>query len=341
MASPSLAALAALPNRFRLTLLTMFPSVTEYLRDQEFTEDVRFVDFLNGPLRFSLATLWRLRRERFDCSVIPYAHNRIEYNVFSRAVGARWRIGFRYQRQKRMNLPGLNQCVLDEEPHLHNVQEHLRWAAQLIGTDWRTLPDDTLFRTSPEAADEAGAFLNTRGLEQASPLIGIHASCNPLKNQQRRCWPAPRFTEFIERLAGQVPSARFLVFEGPQDARITRQVHTESGLVALAKLLPMRVVGALIRRCQLFLSNDSGLMHVAAACKVPCVAIFGPTNPTWVRPWKTECIVVSRHLPCSPCFYYSSRPLGCPANLDYACVRELPVEQVEHAALRLLKVGQA
>jgi len=86
------------------------------------------------------------------------------------------------------------------------------------------------------------------------------------------------------------------------------------------------------------LSNDSGLMHTAAACRVPCVSIYGATNPVWDGPWKTEVVVVSRHLPCSPCFYYSSRPLDCPAKLDYACVRELPVEDVEKAARQLLEL---
>jgi heptosyltransferase-2 len=98
----------------------------------------------------------------------------------------------------------------------------------------------------------------------------------------------------------------------------------------------MRVVAGLMRRCHIFLSNDSGLMHTAAACRMPCVSIFGPTNAVWMRPWNTPCVVVSRRLPCSPCFYYSCRPLLCPAGLNFACMRDLPVDMVYAAVQQLL-----
>jgi heptosyltransferase-2 len=179
--------------------------------------------------------------------------------------------------------------------------------------------------------------VRTNRLDVAAPLVGVHPSCNPLKNQQKRCWPPTHFVQLIERLSRRFPNARFLLFEGPEDVQLAKLIRENAHSITVANQLPVGTVGALIRRCQLFVSNCSGLIHIAAACKVPTVGIYGPTNPTWDRPWKTEAIVVSRRLPCSPCFYYSSRPLDCVANLDYACVRELPVDDVERAALQLLK----
>jgi heptosyltransferase-2 len=337
MASPALEALASREESFRITILTMFPSVAEYLREQNFTDDVRFVDFLQGTKPEVFAKLWALRRERFDASVITYPHNRIEYNVVSRIIGARERIGFRYQRQRHVNLSGLNHVVFEEDPLLHVVQENLRWAAYLTGEDAATLRDDMIFRNSSESVAAADQFMKAQALGDASPLIGIHPSCNVLKNQQNRCWPPDHFVQFIERMSRKLPSAKFLLFEGPSDAQLAQMIRHNAQSVAVARMLPVRVVGALIRNCDLFVSNCSGLIHIAAACKVPTVGIYGPTNPTWDGPWKTESIIVTRQLPCSPCFYYSSRPLDCPAKLDYACVRELPVEEVERAAMQLLK----
>jgi len=337
MASPAIAALAARPAEFQLTLLTMFQSVAAYLREQEFTDDVRLVDFLHAGKLAVFRLLWQLRQERFDVSIVSYPQNRIQYNGVNFVIGARERIGFRYTKQRDRNLPGLNHKVFDEEPALHVVQENLRWAAYLTGTDLSALPDDMLFHHAPESVQAAQNFLASEKLDDASPLIGLHPSCNPLKNQQSRCWPPHQFVEFIERMGRNVPEARFLLFEGPQDAQLAQLVRQNTQSVHVARMLPIGVVGALIHRCHLFVSNCSGLIHVAAACKVPTVGIYGPTNPTWDKPWKTESIVVTKGLPCSPCFYYSSRPLDCPAKLDYACVRELPVEDVERAALRLLK----
>jgi heptosyltransferase-2 len=341
MASPALAAMAARPDRFSLTLLTMFPMVTEYLREQSFTDDVRFVDFIKGHKAHVFRELWKLRQEQFDISVLPYPQNRIEYNGVSAFVGARQRLGYRYTKQRHRNLPILNHVVLDEDVSLHVVEENLRWAAFLLGDKPESLPTDMVFEHRAASIQQADEFLKGNGLTQASPLIGMHPSCNVLKNQQNRCWPPDHFVQFIERMGKRVPSARFLLFEGPMDAQLAGRIRQNAGSVTVARMLPVPVVGALIHRCDLFVSNCSGLIHVAAACKVPTVGIYGPTNPAWDRPWKTPSVVVSRHLPCSPCFYYSSRPLDCPAGLDYACVRELPVEDVERAALGLLKLVPA
>jgi ADP-heptose:LPS heptosyltransferase len=337
MASPALMALASRRAEFSLTLLTMFPMVRDYLREQPFTEDVRFLDFIKGGKPYVFRELWKLRREQFDISILPYPHNRIEYNGVSAFIGARCRIGFRYTKQRHVNLANLNHVVFDEDVSLHVVEENLRWAAHLLGEESNSLPTDLVFEHSAESAKQAEEFLRASRLTNASPLIGMHPSCNVMKNQQNRCWPPGQFVQFIERMSQRLPSARFLLFEGPMDAQLAGMIRQNAESVSVARMLPVAVVGALIRRCALFVSNCSGLIHAAAACKVPTVGIYGPTNPVWDRPWGTNATVLSRHLPCSPCFYYSSRPLDCPAKLDYACVRDLPVEDVERAALELLK----
>lgn len=340
MASPALAALAEQPDRFQLTILTMFPMVREYLNEQGFTGDIRFLDFIKGTKPYVFRELWKLRREGFDVSVLPYPHNRREYNAVAAVIGARQRIGYRYTKQRRRNLPGLNHVVLDEDVALHVVEENLRWAALLRGDKVESLSPEMVFRHSPAAQQQAEDFLRSNGLVGTAPLIGMHPSCNVLKNQQNRCWPPGQFVQFIERLSRRVPTARFILFEGPTDAQLASMIRQNAASVTVARMLPVPTVGALIRRCNLFVSNCSGLIHIAAACKVPTVGIYGPTNTVWDRPWRVESAVLTRNLPCSPCFYYSSRPLDCPAGLDYACVRELPVDDVERAALRLLKLQE-
>ncbi len=339
MCSPSLKALAAVPDRFRLTLVTMFPSVADYLREQQFSDDVRDIRFLGMNKWGIFRECMPLRRERFDVSVIPYAMNRLGYNILSRVVGADYRIGFRYGRQGVRNCPWLNQCALDEDVTLHGVQENLRWAGKLLGCDWRELDDRMVCRVSDKSLKKADEFAREQRLDGAWPLVGIHAGCNSLKNQHNRCWPAARFGELIQRLAKRWPGLRVVLLEGHEEAKMNRTVCAsvggDEGRVVVARRLPVQTVAGLIRRCQFFVSNVSGPMHVAAAIGVPVVGIYGPTNPVWDGPWKTPHVVVTRGLPCSPCFHYSSRPLTCPAGLDYACVRELPVDDVESAAARL------
>jgi heptosyltransferase-2 len=94
-----------------------------------------------------------------------------------------------------------------------------------------------------------------------------------------------------------------------------------TGKTAIAEL------PALLSRCQLFLGNDSGAMHVAAAVGLPVVAIFGPTDPHGTAPVTPRCTIVQQQPYCSPCFLRR-----CPT--DHRCMTAVTVPMVE-SALRL------
>lgn len=94
---------------------------------------------------------------------------------------------------------------------------------------------------------------------------------------------------------------------------------------------------AALRRCQLFVGADASLVHLSAALSLPSVVIFGPTNETYVRPWKIPHRVVRHDLPCAPCFEYGARPLSCHASRDFECVRSISVGDVASACQDLLR----
>jgi heptosyltransferase-2 len=83
---------------------------------------------------------------------------------------------------------------------------------------------------------------------------------------------------------------------------------------------------ALLSQCHLFLGNDSGAMHVAAAVGLPVVAVFGPTDPCGTAPVTHVATIVQQKPYCSPCFLRR-----CPT--DHRCMTAIPPEMV-HAALR-------
>jgi heptosyltransferase-2 len=116
---------------------------------------------------------------------------------------------------------------------------------------------------------------------------------------------------------------------------IQSQTQNASG-VSLISDKPLRETIAIIGSCDAFVSNDSGLMHVAAAMKVPTVALLGPTNPAFIHPWKTSFKIVRSGIECSPCFYYSPKPLTCPRHIDYRCMAQISVDMVQKALTELL-----
>ena len=84
-----------------------------------------------------------------------------------------------------------------------------------------------------------------------------------------------------------------------------------------------------MKRCNVFVSNDSSLMHVASALQLNVVAILGPTNPNYIHPWQTEHKIVRLNLDCSPCFIYSPQPLICYRDdVKFKCIKELTVDMV-------------
>jgi heptosyltransferase-2 len=89
----------------------------------------------------------------------------------------------------------------------------------------------------------------------------------------------------------------------------------------------------LLSRCQVFVGNDSGAMHVAAAVGLPVVAIFGSTDPYGTAPITSRCTVVQEKPYCSPCFLRR-----CP--IDHRCMTNVQPEAVEAAARSWLRAAE-
>lgn len=109
-------------------------------------------------------------------------------------------------------------------------------------------------------------------------FLAIHpGSGSPSKN-----WPGPSFRALADRLAGD---RAWLLVEGPADRAA---VESLGGGALVARELPPRVLGSLLSRSGIFVGNDSGVSHLAAAFGAPVVALFGPTDPSIWRPLGTR-----------------------------------------------------
>jgi heptosyltransferase-2 len=78
-------------------------------------------------------------------------------------------------------------------------------------------------------------------------------------------------------------------------------------------------------------------MHIASALKLNVIAIIGPTNTNYIHPWQTRHNIVSLNLDCSPCFFYSPKPLTCfRSDIQFKCIKELGIDMVFEAAGKFL-----
>jgi heptosyltransferase-1 len=168
-----------------------------------------------------------------------------------------------------------------------------------------------------------------RLLETPGPRIGlIPFSRRPSKN-----WPEASFAEACRRLR-PATGATFYLFGGRNDA---------DGCAAIAAQLPTSVVnlagatslietGSILKQMDLVIGNDTGPMHMAAACGVPVLALFGPTDPRRTGPYGTRHRVLQIPVSCQPC-----RQRAC-RRKDGDCLSALPVSEVVETALDMLNL---
>lgn len=176
-----------------------------------------------------------------------------------------------------------------------------------------------------EEKDWAAGFLSGKGIGSGA-IIGIApgASYGPAKR-----WMAERFKEVAERLVKD-NGARVVLFGGKDDRGVCSAVLDGLTGLNLAGEIDMRKSIALINRCNLFITNDSGPMHIAAALGIPTAAIFGSTDPNLTRPLGDNVMVIKKHSECSPCFDRECR-YG-----HYNCMELITADDVYDVAKELL-----
>ncbi len=308
--------------------LVMFKGARQMYERTGLFDNVIFHDFLNRPPLESLKLTLRLRR-RYDASVNVYPSNRKEYNIIQLLIGAKARGGVRYLRRDTMELGFLNNRTVTENDSLHCVEENVAICEKVFSFKVDNIPDLQFPLTADDEAF-ADSFMKKNGIAERELVVGMHPGTATFKNQIKRRWEPQKFAELSRRLVTEL-GARVLIFGGPDEADLKREILDGSGR---ANVITVEAPGipetaAVINRCNAFVTNDSGLMHIASAMKRRIVAIIGPTNTNYIHPWHTEYRIASLGLDCSPCFIYSPRPLKCfRHDVKFKCIKELGVEMV-------------
>jgi heptosyltransferase-2 len=223
-----------------------------------------------------------------------------------------------------------------EDPLTHCVVKNVRLLGHidpsLAGIDNKEqIPAARIYLTDPEKAAGA-AYRRTLG---NGTVVGVHAGTSVFKGHAKRRWPGEKFASLIDSM----PDVRFLLFGTAEDLDANSRIISlvkKTGQAVQVSSATVREAAAIFGGLDAFVTNDSGLMHVAAAMETPVAAILGPTNPAYISPWKVRHNIVRTGIPCSPCFYYSPKPLQCSLDGSFRCLTELPVGDVRHAIECLL-----
>jgi len=268
-----------------------------------------------GVLKDSSEFLRVVRRTRslhFDMAVL--FQNAFEAALIARLAGIKIRVG--YNTDARGFL--LSHSVLrgTEVLERHQVEYYLTFLRAL---GWDAPTRDPVLRAGPESVTRVRSLLSSKGIEDQDLLVGLSpgAAYGPAKR-----WPVERFAAIGDRAIREW-GAKVVVI-GTEKERELGETLVSAATPGAVNLCGMTGLGdalALIKRCRLFVSNDSGLMHVAAALKVPTVAIFGSTDSVATGPRGKNARIVKQDMECSPCL----KP-ECPVG--YRCLLAVQPEDV-------------
>lgn len=156
------------------------------------------------------------------------------------------------------------------------------------------------------------------GITNRNFIIGINPGA---AYGSAKCWLPERFKEITERLL-KYPNAVILYFGDKAGAPLVQEIcrHMPDRVINLAGQTSLRELMGFIKACDVFLTNDSGPMHMASALGTPLLALFGSTSDRTTSPYQGG-KVIHKHVPCSPCYRRE-----CP--IDFRCMKQISVEEV-------------
>ena len=191
------------------------------------------------------------------------------------------------------------------------------------------VPDDRGIEVFWDKSVEAKwATLFPKEGQETQPLrIGI----NPGADRPEKRWSPENHASVADRLS-ELRGAKIFVFGGPGEEHLADRIEKamKHPVTNLAGKLSLNELAYVISRLDLFVTNDSGPMHIAAAVKTPVVALFGPEDPVYTRPYTSPDLyrIVQKELDCRPCTNKRcDRPI---------CMESLKPEDVLQACLELL-----
>ena len=275
-----------------------------------------------GGLMLRANVAWQIRSMDYD--VVYNLHGGTTSTFLTRATGARHRVGLKtYQYAGLHNHLAPSPLLLWGQQKTHSVEQQLA----LLG--WTGVPVSDRPRThlavTPEATATVNQLLAEAGLEGRQVAL-IH----PATAFATKQWATENFARVAELLADRGYAS---VAIGAPTERGTIEALIDQCSVRIVSFdLSLPEVAALAARSQIFVGNDSGIAHIAAAVGTPSVVIFGSSNVAHWRPWnKAAAEVVLESMPCQPCHGYFCEKFPQPE-----CILRVPVERVVAAIDRTL-----
>lgn len=321
-------ALKALRQRYPHADITLLATsgAADIIKDASYVTSIRVFDMHLGGMAGlkHLKALLELRRNRFDLAInmrtLVSNVSALKMRILFGIIGARLTAGRNTEGRGRFFDVKVDETSVG---HMYERDYDIELVKKL-GAKASDIKID--FVISAGDRERVQRIVQEESIAEKDILIGIHPG-----GRLSRRWPIERFIE-VTRKIGDAVTCSFVVTGDARERPLAEKVIQSSRVraVNMAGRLTLKELGALMERCSLFITNDTGAMHIAALLNVPTVAICGPGSlvrfdPRVIFP---KAIVLYKKVPCAPC-----DKIDCGTK---ECLTAISVQEVVDAALFLL-----
>lgn len=288
------------------------PWVSDIFSNSPYVDEIIYYD--KKEKHKGLTGMWRLARElgkkKFAMAIL--LQNAFEAALICKMAGIPVRVG--YNRDCRGLLLTHPISVRKDIKKVHQVHYYQGILADL---GLACGPDELFLNVAD--SDRQWAIDKLKTSEINGPIIGINpgAAYGPAKR-----WPAKKYGRLAAKLVAE-EGAIIIVFgtEADREAAQTIKDCVAGQIINLCGKTTLSQAIAMIEKCDCFVTNDSGLMHVAAALKTPLAAIFGSTDHIATGPFSNNAVIIRKDIACSPC-------MKTHCSTGFECMMQISAEEV-------------
>ena len=311
--TPTLRALKQTFSGSRLELL-LRPRVADLMGSHPYVDDCIVDEKTEGRCRSLTRLVHRIRDKSFDLAVVlhPTSFRNALLPFLARIPS---RVG--------TNVSGRGILLTKscgDDTNVHEVHRYLR-VLQLLEID--TTSDGLEFWHTDADRRFIENLLRVEGVSRDDRVIAVNLGTTWTTKR----WDVENFAEVIQQITRLVQGVKIVLTGSPTEQTLAETLPASLPTINLIGKTSILQLGALLERCEVCLTCDSGPMHIAAAVNTPTVALFGPTDPMRHRPYGTGHTVIEKPVSCRPCYKRSCHLQDTP----YLCMQEIRTDEVVKA----------
>ena len=298
-------------------------------RDADFIDRILTYERPESSLKEVMGQARALKNERFDLAII--FPNSFASALTARFAGIPRRFGFSKEGRRLVLTDPVP--IPEWKSTRHEAYYYLELVRAVengvLGTDSSARYETTTdLPVSDVRQADTRDFLTRKGVDLSRPIVALGPGST---NSMAKRWPFERFATVADLLHKE-KAANIILLGGPDDVEVAAKISAMSraSLLDLTAKTSLGDAADILSVCDLMISNDMGLAHLAPAVGTATLVIFGPTNPVTTRPFSELAEVLRVEVECSPCMLRE-----CP--IDHRCMERVTVEQVFSAAVSKLE----